>query len=35
MYGISIEMARWRLNSTGASLVARRRDDAYRRSFGA
>jgi hypothetical protein len=32
MYGISIEMARWRLNATGARLVARRRDDAYRRS---
>jgi hypothetical protein len=35
MFGISAEMARWRLNSTGARLIARRREEAYRRSMGA
>jgi Zn-dependent peptidase ImmA (M78 family) len=30
-YGISIEMARWRLNATGARLIADRGRKAYQR----
>jgi Zn-dependent peptidase ImmA (M78 family) len=35
MYRISREMARWRLNSTGARLAAQRQLDASRRFRGA
>lgn len=34
-YGVSPEMARWRMDATGARLIARRQADAFRRASGA
>jgi Zn-dependent peptidase ImmA (M78 family) len=34
-FGVSAELARWRMDATGARLIARRQAAAYRRASGA
>lgn len=34
-FGVSIDLARWRMDATGARLIARRQAAAYRRAIGA
>jgi len=33
-FGVSVELARWRMHATGARLIAERRASSYRRASG-